>query len=63
VTDVAGVIEFRHTDGSVGKGDFTPFKNWPPRRGDHLTHEGADWQMYDREDRGGVPVYLFKPAE
>lgn len=57
-----GLIEFRYSDGRVGHGDFTPYRYWPPHRGDHLAYDGGNWLMYDREDRGGVPVYLFKPA-
>jgi hypothetical protein len=57
------LIEFRYRDGRVGTKDLTLNMHWAPRRGDHLEYDGGEWLVYDREDRGGVTVYLCKPAD
>jgi hypothetical protein len=57
-----GLIEFRYPDGRVGSDDSMLNMHWPPRRGDHLEYDGSEWLVYDREDRGGVTVYLCKPG-
>jgi hypothetical protein len=56
-----GVIEFRYPDGHVDTTAFAQFRR-PLHKGDHLEHDGADWIMNDREDRGGVTIYLCTPA-
>ena len=58
-----GLIEFRYADGAVVTGEYARYAGRHLIKGDRLEHDGATWLMYDREDRGGVTVHLFSPAE
>jgi len=58
-----GLIEFRYADGRIGTADTTLNSHWLPRRGDHVQHDGANWLVYDREDRDGTTVYLCKQEQ
>jgi hypothetical protein len=58
-----GTIEFRFPDGQLITGDYETFTRMQLQRGSRLEHEGTTWVMRDREDRAGVTVYLFTPAE
>jgi hypothetical protein len=57
------LIEFRYADGEVVTGAFAKYSPRPMTKGDRIEYDGVDWLMYDREDRGGVTVHLFSPAE
>ena len=43
-------------------GDYDDYANRYLSRGDQFEFEAMGWVMYDREDRGGVPVFLCRPA-
>jgi hypothetical protein len=58
-----GLIECRFPDGRVISGDYETFTRVDLQRGERLEHEGRSWVMRDREDRAGVTVYVFTPAE
>ena len=58
-----GLIEFRYADGAVVTGDYAQYAPRSLTKGDKLEYDGDSWLMYDREDRGGVTVHLFAPAE
>ena len=61
--EAQGLIEFRYADGRVVKGDLAKFAPHGVSRGAELDYDGGRWLLYDREDRGGVTVHLFTPAE
>jgi hypothetical protein len=56
------LIEFRYRDGRVVSGDYASYAERRLNRGDRLEFDELVWVMYDREDRGGVTVYLCRPA-
>jgi hypothetical protein len=56
-----GLIEFRYADGAVVTADYAQCATRLLTKGDALEHDGETWLMYDREDRGGVTVRLFRP--
>jgi hypothetical protein len=58
-----GLIEFRYPDGSVVTGEYAEYAPRQLAKGDELEYDGESWLMYDREDRAGVTVHLFSPAE
>lgn len=58
-----GVIEFRYADGRRVSGEYGEYTSSKLNKGDRLVFDGAEWVMRDREDRGGVTVYLFSPAD
>jgi hypothetical protein len=61
--ETQGLIEFRYADGRIVKDDLAKFAPQGVSRGAELDFDGDRWLMYDREDRGGVTVHLFAPAE
>jgi hypothetical protein len=61
--DSRGLIEFRYPNGAVVTGDYAQYAHRALTKGDALEYDGESWLMYDREDRGGVTVHLFAPAE
>ena len=63
IVNSEGLIEFRYADGAVVTGDYGQYAPRPLAKGDTLEYDGDSWLMYDREDRGGVTVHLFAPAE
>jgi hypothetical protein len=58
-----GRIEFQFPDGQLITGDYETFTRVQLQRGSRLDHDGTSWVMRDREDRAGVTVYLFTPAD
>jgi|tagenome__1003787_1003787.scaffolds.fasta_scaffold20933654_4 hypothetical protein len=61
--DTQGLIEFRYPGGEVVTGEYAKYASRQLTKGDRLEHDGVSWLMYDREDREGVTVHLFAPAE
>jgi hypothetical protein len=57
-----GIIEFRYPDGRVVSGDYEDHAERYLGRGDTFQSDDTDWVMYDRVDRGGVTVFLCRPA-
>jgi hypothetical protein len=60
--DSRGLIEFRYPDGTSVVGEYETYAARHLSKGDRLEFDGAEWAMCDREDRGGITVYLFSPT-
>jgi hypothetical protein len=58
-----GLIEFRYADGRHVSGEYAAYATGPLTKGDRLDFDGSEWVLRDREDRGGVTVYLFSPSD
>ena len=59
-----GLIEFHYPDGRVHTGPYEHYAGKQlPHRGESVEYDGVRWALYDREDRYGVTVYLFRPVE
>jgi hypothetical protein len=58
-----GLIEFRYADGRRVSGDYATYTSSKLTKGDRLDFDGSEWVMRDREDRGGVTVYLLSPSD
>jgi hypothetical protein len=56
------LIEFRYADGRIVIGDYAQYARQLLTKGDQLEYDGMSWVMYDREDRGGVTIHLFRLA-
>jgi hypothetical protein len=56
------LIEFRYADGRVVTGGYAQYARHLLTKGDQLEYDGVSWVMYDREDRGGVTIHLFRLA-
>jgi hypothetical protein len=63
MAELDALIEFRYSDGRVGRDDSKLDKHWPPRRGDHIEFDGGDWLMCDREDRDGTTIFICKQVD
>ena len=61
--DSLGLIEFRYADGNIVIGAYEQFSTRPSTKGQCLKHDSATWVLRDREDRGGVTVYVFTPFD
>jgi hypothetical protein len=59
--ELKDALEFRYADGRVVTREYE-YTGRRHHQGDRLEEDGTDWEMYDREDRGGATVYLFRPA-
>ena len=58
-----GLIEFRYADGKIVRDEIASLAPGGVTRGAELDYDGIRWVLYDREDRGGVTVHLFSPAQ